>query len=225
MMPYSSNGKKFVFVKGVMKSGKTTMLQSTHFDVTSAGLSALVIKSSKDTKGKDYIVSRIGIKTKVNYLIDEDTNIFNLINYYLSNINDKLDYIFVDEVQFLEVHHIEELHRLVYETGINVFCYGLLTDFQEGMFDASKRLITIGAELVNLYIPCDCGRNTATHNMRLVDGEPLFEGEQVEIDGSKNNISYIAKCYCCYSEARAKVKGLTRVKYDPNQFVLDEFKA
>ena len=106
MMPYSSNGKKFVFVKGVMKSGKTTMLQSTHFDVTSAGLSALVIKSSKDTKGKDYIVSRIGIKTKVNYLIDEDTNIFNLINYYLSNINDKFTSFFLLVANFKTVNDI-----------------------------------------------------------------------------------------------------------------------
>lgn len=88
------------------------------------------------------------------------------------------------------------------------------------MFDASMRLIEVGAELKRLTIPCMCGRDR-THNLRMVNGVATFDGEQIEIDGASDVIEYVPMCGACYG--KHKSRALRRC--DPNQFVLDEFKA
>lgn len=44
------------------------------------------------------------------------------------------------------------------------------------------------------------------YNMRIVDGIPVFDGEQVAIDGI--DASYVAKCRYCYKEALRNYSGL-----------------
>ena len=54
--------------------------------------------------------------------------------------------------------------------------------------------------------------------MRLENGVPVFEGEQVLIDGV--DATYNSVCRRCYKEAKKKV--LTR-KVDDNQIVIPGF--
>ena len=49
---------------------------------------------------------------------------------------------------------------------------------------------------------CDCGAK-ATLNARMVDGEFVFDGEQVAIDG-EDNITYDSLCPKCYYEEKEK---------------------
>jgi hypothetical protein len=39
-------------------------------------------------------------------------------------------------------------------------------------------------------------------NMRLQDGDPVFEGDQIQLGGSE---SYVPACYMCWSHRRAQV--------------------
>ena len=60
---------KLFFRYGAMNSGKTTILLQTAHNYEERGMKVLIIKPKVDSKGEDYIVSRIGLKRKVDHLI------------------------------------------------------------------------------------------------------------------------------------------------------------
>ena len=215
-MRYSANEKNLSFYYGAMGCGKTSKLIGDYYAVKDANFSAIVIKPGKDTKGSSGVISRAGGYIETAFLIGSNDNIFVMVEDYLVNVNEHLDFVLVDEVQFLEEHHIDEIVSLVDELGINVFCYGLMTDFQGNLFEGSRRLIEVGAELERLSIPCKCGAER-THNMRLENGKPVFEGEQVAIDGVE--AVYEAVCRKCYNGAKRRVRS----KLDSHQMIISGF--
>jgi thymidine kinase len=64
------------------------------------------------------------LERKVDFLIDADDDIRNLLD------DVACDCLLVDEVQFLQPHHIDELWELAVLHNIPVICYGLRADFQ-----------------------------------------------------------------------------------------------
>ena len=71
---------KLFFRYGAMNSGKTTILLQTAHNYEERGMKVLIIKPMVDSKGDDFIVSRIGLKRQVDHLIEEGENIFTYIN-------------------------------------------------------------------------------------------------------------------------------------------------
>ena len=207
------------FYYGAMGCGKTRKLQGDYHSKVEDGFSCLVLKPLVDTKGDTKTLARDGGVLESNFLVSEDTNIYGLISNYLLMVRGDLDYIFVDEAQFLSEHHVEELADIVDKMGIAVICYGLKTDFQGKMFEGSKKLFEVADSLVEIYRQCSCG-NAKTRNMRLVDGEPVFEGEQVAIDGV--DVTYKAVCRNCYNVAKRRVLAK---KIDDSQFVIPGFEV
>lgn len=216
-MRQRSNDAYLKFYYGAMGCGKTRKLQGDYHSKIEDGFSCLVLKPVIDTKGETKTLARDGGVLDSNFLIKDDTNIYDLVSNYLVTVNGVLDYIFVDEAQFLMDHHVEELADIVDKLGIAVICYGLKTDFQGSMFDGSKKLFETADSLEEIYRQCSCG-NAKTKNMRLVNGEPVFEGEQVAIDGVA--VTYKAVCRNCYNVAKKRV--LSR-KIDNNQIVIPGF--
>ena len=149
-------------------------------------------------------MARDGSKFGTEFLIDKDDNIYNIIASYL--IDNNLDFVLVDEAQFLEVHHVDELANVVDILGINIYCYGLRTDFKTNLFNGSRRLFEVADELFPINRQCSCG-NLKIYNMRLENGEAVFDGEQVAIDGI--DATYKSICRKCYNNNRKK---LTRKK-------------
>ena len=203
---------KLIFNAGAMGVGKTSSLIGTHYAYKDAGFKILLGKPMIDSKGDTKVEARNKQCLETDFLIGENDNIADIIWERFEDA----DVIIIDEVQFLKRHHIDELADLVYKENKLVICYGLLTDFQEKMFDASMHLIEVGAELKRLTIPCECGRDR-THNLRLVNGVPTFTGNQIEIDGANNVIEYVSMCGACFNKRRV----LRRV--DPEQYVFDGF--
>lgn len=206
---------RLIFYGGAMGVGKTSSLIGIHYAYKSAGFNILLGKPKIDSKGDSKVEARNKQCLETDFLISDNDNIADIIWEKYPDA----DVIIIDEVQFLKRHHIDELAELVYKENKLVICYGLLTDFQEKMFDASMRLIEVGAELKRLTIPCMCGRDR-THNLRMVNGVATFDGEQIEIDGASDVIEYVPMCGACYG--KHKSRALRR--YDSNQVVLDEFK-
>jgi len=108
----------------------------------------------------------------------------------------------VDEAQFLEAHHVEELSDVVDILGITVICYGLRTDFRGYLFEGSKRLFEMADPLEAITRQCSCGNNKI-YNMRLLDGVPVFEGEVIAIDGIE--ATYESVCRKCFKDAKKRV--------------------
>ena len=189
---------KLYFFYGAMNSGKTTRILQCDYNYKEKGMRAIIMKPTADTKGNDKIVSRIGATKKVDYLIQKEENIFDLI----INEYGHVDLILVDEAQFLTTRQVNQLMDIVIDLDIPVMCYGLRTDFKSNGFPGAKRLLEIAHELTEIKTICECGKK-AMFNVRLMDGKVVTEGDSVAIDG-EGKITYTVACAKCF---RMKTKN------------------
>lgn len=189
-----------------MNCGKTTLLLQAAHNYEERGMKVVVMKPSVDTKGGDSIVSRLGVERCVDHLIGKEED----IREYAENLKDDIKCIFVDEAQFLSPEQVDQLMEIVVYKDIPVICYGLRTDFQAKGFSGSPRLLSIAHTIEELKTVCKCGKK-AMYNARKKNGEFIFEGGQVAIDG-EDEITYDSLCSTCYFEERDKAKVKTLKK-------------
>lgn len=183
--------KKLHFKYATMNSGKSIDLIRTAHNYEENGYQVLIIKPSIDTKGQNFIESRIGLKRKVDLMLDKNDQILNEVD--LKNI----DCILVDESQFLTRDQVDELYLITKKYNISVICYGLRVNFKMESFEGSRRLLEISEVLEEITTLCKCG-NIARYVGRQVDGKYVSDGEEVVIDGSKASVKYIPLCGTCY---------------------------
>ena len=83
-------------------------------------------------------------------------------------------------MQFYTAEQCDQLARVVDELEVEVYAFGLITDFRGRLFEGTQRLLEIADERVPLQVEarCWCGAR-ATHNARVVNGEVVYEGETV----------------------------------------------
>lgn len=87
---------KLYFRYGAMNCGKSSALMQVAYNYEQNNKKVIVIKSEIDTKGNNYLESRIGLKRKVDILLKENESIE---KYY--NKLDEISCVLVDEAQFL----------------------------------------------------------------------------------------------------------------------------
>lgn len=185
---------KLYYRYGAMNSGKTTLLLQVAHNYEERGMKVLILKPKIDTKGDDKIITRIGLKRKVDHLIDKDEKLIN----YLNKIPKDIVCILVDESQFLTRDQVDELFMFTKLKNIPVICYGLRSDFKTMAFPGSLRLFEIADTMEELYTICRCGKR-AKFNGRIVNGKFTAVGDQVAIDG-ENHVEYESLCGKCYLE-------------------------
>lgn len=186
---------KLYFWYGAMNCGKTTHLLQVIHNYESQNMNTILFKSKQDSKGDDYVVSRLGIKKKVDFLVNSDTNIMEMIDLFLAK-KGKIHCIMVDEVQFLKAKHIDQLLQIAVEYKIPVMCYGLRTDFRMDGFEGSSRLLELAHSIAEIKNICSCGKK-ATLNGRKINGHFVFDGTQVVIDDHAD-VEYQALCAKCF---------------------------
>ena len=184
---------KLYFRYGAMGSGKTRDIIKVWYNYHEKGKNAIIIKPEVDTKGDDKIVSRDKSELKTDYIIKKDDNIYLIIAKHI--IDNNLDCILVDESQFLERHHVEELTDVCDELNITVMCYGLRADFKDNLFPGSAALFAYADVLEEMKTICEC-MDGATRNVRFVNDIPVFDGTQVAIDG-EDKVTYTSMCRSC----------------------------
>lgn len=198
---------KLNFRYGAMNSGKTTILIQTAYNYEERDQKVIVIKPSIDTKGEDYIVSRIGVKRKVDELISPTDNIIDKTEKYFQN----LACIIVDEAQFLKEKQIDELFYIAKIRDIPVIAFGLRTDFKLNAFEGSKRLLELSDDLQEMPTICRCGKK-ARFNGRKINDKFISEGESIVIDdGTK--VEYESLCGKCYIE-KVQKRGIQNEKIE-----------
>ena len=189
---------KLYFRYGSMNSGKSTILMQVAHNYEERGMHVAVLKPGIDTKAESRIQSRIGLEREVDHLIQKEENIYELFK----EKEEKPNAIIIDEAQFLEPKQVDQLMEIVVKLNIPVICYGLRTDFKTQGFPGSTRLLEIAHTLEEMKTICRCGAK-AMFNLRMVNGEPIFEGEQVAIDGG-DIVTYEAVCPKCYYKLKEK---------------------
>lgn len=185
---------KLYFRYGAMNSGKTAALLQVAHNYEEKGMKVIVMKPSIDTKGEEKVTSRLGIERKVDVLLGPDEGI---MEHMVAN---KPNAIIVDEAQFLTRDQVDELYTMTKVFDVPVLAYGLRCDFQMNGFPGASRLLELADDIEELKTICSCGKK-ATQNIRLINGMPVFEGNQVAIDGTANT-TYDSVCGECYIKLR-----------------------
>lgn len=186
---------KLYFRYGAMNSGKSTHLMQVAYNYEERGMKVVIIKPRIDNKGGDTLVSRLGVNRRVDLLVSDHDDIFQIISNYIKE-NNKIDCILVDEVQFLRESQIDQLFEIAVKINIPIICYGLRTDFKRNGFEGSTRLLLLAHSIEEMKTICACGRK-AIFNGRKINNKFVFEGEQIAID-DEDNVEYESLCGECY---------------------------
>lgn len=186
---------KFYFRYGAMNCGKTTALLQVAHNYEERGLNVLLIKPRIDTKSGKNVFSRIGMKREVDFLADNDMQLYDTVHQWDKDV-EAIDCVLVDEAQFLTPIQVEQLFNLTVYDDIPVICYGLRTDFKTQLFPGSARLLALAHSIEEMKTICRCGKK-AVFNARYVNDEFSIEGSQVAIDNS-SQMDYVSLCADCY---------------------------
>lgn len=162
------------FSFGTMGSGKSTMALQIHHNLASRQLFGLLL-TTLDREGAQ-VTSRLGVAAEAVEVVPE------LDLYQLALDNWPLHYLVCDEAQFYTEAQCDQLARVVDDLGVDVFAFGLITDFRGLLFDGTRRLLEVADERVPMQVEarCWCGAR-ATHNARVVNGHITYTGETVVV--------------------------------------------
>jgi thymidine kinase len=186
---------ELVFFTGTMDSGKSTLALQTDYNYAARGRTGLVF-TRHDRAGEARISSRLGLETTAREA-DASTDFWDLIVAENARGN-PIDYVVCDEAQFCSPAQVEQLARLVDEVEVDVFAFGITTDFRTRLFPGSARLLVLADRTEVLQVPalCWCGR-AATHNARTLDGVMVVEGEQVVVGDTGTVAAVVAYEVLC----------------------------
>jgi thymidine kinase len=174
--------------------------------------------TNQDRAGSGKISSRLGLTSEA-IEVPSDLDIHRMTVDLLSQ-GRKIDYVICDESQFYTPEQIEQLARIADGLGIDVYAFGILTDFRTKLFPGSARLVELADRVQTLQVEalCWCGER-ATHNARTIDGNMVTEGEQVVV-GDTDSSSTIAYEVLCRRHHMRKVTARTsgQASIDPLPF-------
>jgi thymidine kinase len=184
-----------VFFSGTMDCGKSTLALQIGHNRSARGLQG-VIFTRDDRAGKGKISSRLGLVTDAVESaegMDLYAHIVGLVSH-----GGRVDYVIVDEAQFLAPDQVDQLARVVDDLDLDVYAFGITTDFRTKLFPGSQRLIELADRVETLQVEalCWCGAR-ATHNARTVDGVMVVEGEQVvvgDVNRAADAVGYEVLC-------------------------------
>jgi thymidine kinase len=185
---------ELIFYCGTMDSGKSTLALQTAHNHQSRGRSGLLF-TNQDRAGTGKISSRLGLTSEA-IEVPSELDIHRFTVDLLSQ-GRKIDYVICDESQFYTPEQIEQLARIADGLGIDVYAFGILTDFRTKLFPGSARLVELADRVQTLQVEalCWCGER-ATHNARTIDGNMVTEGEQVVVGdtGASAAVAYEVLC-------------------------------
>lgn len=170
---------QLIFFTGPMNCGKSTLALQTDFSEQQAGRRGRLF-TRDDRAGSATVSSRLGLERQASEVTDD----FDFWGFVIRELTHgrRVDYLICDEAQFYTPDHIDQLARIVDELQLDVYCFGILTDFRTQLFPATRRLVELcdRMELLQVRPRCWCGE-PATHNARTVDGRMVTEGSQVVV--------------------------------------------
>lgn len=187
---------ELVFFSGTMDCGKSTLALQTDHNHSSRGRAGLVF-TQMDRAGTSVLSSRLGLRVDA-IEVGPSLDLRKVVVDHLSS-GGRLDYLICDEAQFYTSEQIEQLADIVDEFGIDVYAFGITTDFRTRLFPGSARLIELAdrVEVLQVAALCWCGRR-GTHQARTLDGAIVRDGDQVvvgDVSGAQGGaIAYEVLC-------------------------------
>ena len=169
------------FSFGTMGSGKSTLALQIHHNLAVRDRQGLLL--TKLDRDGTQVTSRLGVSAPA-VEVSPDIDLFELAQSRMP-----LDFVVCDEVQFYSIAQCDQLARVADDLDVDVYAFGLITDFKGLLFEGTKRMLEVANERVEMQVEarCWCG-SRATHNARVVNGVVVYEGETVVV----GDTSYVA---------------------------------
>jgi thymidine kinase len=167
------------FFTGTMDSGKSTLALQTNHNHAARGREGRIF-TTRDRAGEAMLSSRLGL-THEAIEVDAGHDFWTYVVRSLT-AGARIDYLVCDEAQFYTREQIDQLAKVVDELQIDVFAFGILTDFRSELFAGSARLVELADRMNVLQVEalCWCGKR-ATHNARTENGVMVVEGDQIVV--------------------------------------------
>ena len=176
---------ELTFWTGTMDAGKSTLALQTNHNHAARGRVGRLF-TSHDRAGVALVSSRLGLTQQAEEVSPE----LDFWRYTVDALTAgaRIDYFVCDEAQFYTAAQIDQLAKIVDELQIDVFCFGILTDFRTRLFPGAARLVELAdrTEVLQVEALCWCGKR-ATHNARTENGVMVTEGEVIvvgDVDGA-----------------------------------------
>ena len=162
------------FSFGTMGSGKSTLALQIHHNLAVRDRQGLLL--TKLDRDGTQVTSRLGVSAPA-VEVSPDIDLFELAQSRMP-----LDFVVCDEVQFYSIAQCDQLARVADDLNVDVYAFGLITDFKGLLFEGTKRMLEVANERVEMQVEarCWCG-SRATHNARVVNGVVVYEGETVVV--------------------------------------------
>jgi thymidine kinase len=162
------------FSFGTMGSGKSTLALQIHHNLAVRDRQGLLL--TKLDRDGTQVTSRLGVSAPA-VEVTPDIDLFELAQSRMP-----IDFVVCDEVQFYSIAQCDQLARVADDLNVDVYAFGLITDFKGLLFEGTKRMLEVANERVEMQVEarCWCG-SRATHNARVVNGVVVYEGETVVV--------------------------------------------
>jgi thymidine kinase len=188
------------FFYGPMDCGKSTLaLQIDHNQARQGRHGMLLVRY--DRSGQPAITTRVGLSRNAVEIAD-DTDIRLLVQEQWA-AGHPIDYLIVDEAGFLSADHVDQLAELVDDRHVDVYCFGLATDFRTVLLPGAKRLFELADDLLPVHVEvlCWCGR-PGQLNARVIDGRVVREGDTVVVGDTADEADDVRYQVLCRTHHR-----------------------
>jgi thymidine kinase len=194
------------FFTGTMDSGKSTLALQTNHNHAQRGRVGQMF-TTHDRAGVATLSSRLGLTHEAIEVSAE----FDFWRHVVDALTHggRIDYLICDEAQFYTPAQIDQLAKIVDELQIDVFAFGILTDFRTQLFPGSGRLVELAdrTNVLQVEALCWCGKR-ATHNARTENGIMVVEGEVIvvgDVDSDDHEPADVAYEVLCRQHHRRRL--------------------
>jgi thymidine kinase len=165
------------FFYGPMDCGKSTLALQLDHNHASQGRHGLLL-TRLDRSGPARISSRMGLSRPA-VEVDDDMDLGALVRRCWAQ-GRRVDYVIVDEAQFFTPVQVEQLAQLADDAQVDIYAFGIATDFRGRLFAGSARLFELADAVLPLQVEvlCWCGR-IGRFNGRVIDGHLVRDGATV----------------------------------------------
>lgn len=182
---------------GPMKSGKSRQL----IRAFRAHLSRDVATFKLYSFGPSFIRTRAEEEDIPAQVLDDDASLVRMTVDIIEALQrQELVICFFDEVQFASPL-FPSICKNLSDLGAYIYLAGLDMDFRREMFPPMTEFMDFVDYKHHFQSTCDCCGEDSSYTQRLLDGQPVTEGELVVLDsvhGGENDYTYETRCERCY---------------------------
>jgi thymidine kinase len=186
---------ELVFFSGTMDCGKSTLALQVDHNHAAAGRGGLRF-TRHDRAGEAVLSSRLGLAGAALEVTDGLDFWQVVVEHRMAG--ERVDYLICDEAQFYSARQVDQLACVVDEMGVDVFAFGITSDFRARLFPGSQRLVELADRVQVLQVEalCWCGVR-ATHNARTLRGVMVMEGDQVVVGDTEHLTDHVGYEVLC----------------------------